>query len=102
MYNEVTKGTVKVVVAVLLIVGPMVLSYPEGLASYRSEAVCVSIRGNGRLPVRAPDFETSRGNGVKMSTYVHKGVIPFSQYWCTVEFQGSKVIEAQSVHKWTF
>jgi hypothetical protein len=73
-------------------------------AQYRSVATCKALVARDRSigQVGVERFEDRLSEDTRLVTFVHRGALPFSRYWCTVKVRNDVVVEGENSHHWVW
>ncbi|HKB84363.1 MAG TPA: hypothetical protein VKD04_14315 [Burkholderiales bacterium] len=87
-------------IAFVVVATVMTVGY-EARASYRSNAFCKNVGEYGDPAYKKNVFKRrvfTKPDGTTQYTFTHAGAIPGSQYHCSVEVAGDKVVGTRVSH----
>jgi hypothetical protein len=100
--RQIITGMIKalIVLVVLFVIPALIFG---NRAEYQSKALCNDLVKHGRLDdkVTGETIETQLSADTKTVTFVKRGVLPFSRYWCTVHVTNVVVTQGDVSHHWS-
>ncbi|MES2297726.1 MAG: hypothetical protein V4582_11830 [Pseudomonadota bacterium] len=101
--DPVRRGAMKFFIAIAIVTISMLIAYPERLAAYRSNSLCVSIK-NAPIQISHPgirQIQTRDADGNITIEFIHSGALPFSRYVCAVRMKETRVANVEPSHEWS-
>jgi hypothetical protein len=89
-------------VVAVLVACCLIIAYEE-LAGYRSRATCIGL-STSELSydnIHIYNYASTTANGDKQITIVYFGIVPLSQYRCTITIHDNKVEHHEASHYWS-